>query len=649
MKRSLCKKSTIKKSVLYCLTAFFSLSFSSCNDNYDDSTLRSDIENIAERVAALEAWQKSVNADIKSLQSLVAALESKNLITGVIPLIEGTEEIGYTITFQTGNPVTIKHGKTGLNGDSGITPQIGAAKDEDNPADETYYWTVKIGDGEPEFILDKQGNKLSVTGEKGEEGISGHTPVLSVAEDNGVLYWKVDGEWLLNDNKKVPSTGEPGDAIFDKDGCDFENPTCVTFKLKDGTTLTMPRVRTLTVGFESYDVLVTSGNETVKIVLPDNLQKDDYTALVAELKNEDGTTDMDVATRATDVLAVEIVEPTFTEDKYNGDAAVKINKTATNGMHAILKVTLIDNSGTEISVSRVLEFAAVADNTESFESAINIEGSKIHLDNSISYTMPGAVAKGVSIEGNGATITIPLDQELTADGVTIANVTLQSDATSQSLKKGILKVSGNVTFDNVQMTQTTTEYGIWVAPNATVTVKNSTFDATRGSRAIFSQGNVTLENCDFSANLTYAYNGNNVLTAKGCTFRGWMSGWHGGGVFENCTFDYGDMYYPVAVCYGDTEFRNCVFKSYGNNLTQEDGSLNAPLDGTKYGYDYCVGAGSAINITFTGCTYWLNGTASPVDTNIFQRGWGDGKTNAITVNIEGTEYLGDSDEFREAK
>ena len=181
---------------------------------YDDTDVRNDIQDSQSRVTALETWCETAKGQISSLQGLVQALESKNFITSVIPVMEGAEEVGYTITFQTGNPITIKHGKDGQNGDPGVTPRIGASKDPENPSDETYYWTVKIGEGEPEFILDEQDNKIPVTGEKGEPGTpgasgsAGHTPVLSVEENGGVLYWKVDGEWLLNGDDKVPPTGE---------------------------------------------------------------------------------------------------------------------------------------------------------------------------------------------------------------------------------------------------------------------------------------------------------------------------------------------------------------------------------------------------------------------------------------------------------
>ena len=51
----------------------------SCSDDYDDSELRNNLENLEDRITALEEWQKAVNTNIQSLQSIVSALENRNL------------------------------------------------------------------------------------------------------------------------------------------------------------------------------------------------------------------------------------------------------------------------------------------------------------------------------------------------------------------------------------------------------------------------------------------------------------------------------------------------------------------------------------------------------------------------------------------
>ena len=54
------------------------------------------------RLTTLESWQKTVNDDIKSVRGLITALENNDYVTGVVPVMEGDTEIGYTLTFTKG-------------------------------------------------------------------------------------------------------------------------------------------------------------------------------------------------------------------------------------------------------------------------------------------------------------------------------------------------------------------------------------------------------------------------------------------------------------------------------------------------------------------------------------------------------------------
>lgn len=312
---------------------------SSCGDDYDDSELRSDIENLEGRITALEEWQKSVNTDIRSLQSLVAALEDKDYVTAVTPLEDGT---GYVISFLKSGNVTIKHGERGEqgeNGEDGTTPVISVKQDSDGK----HYWTVN-----GEWLLDN-GNKMPVTGEKGDKGDTGSNGLTPYIGDNG--NW-----WIGTTDIGVKAQG---DAIFAKDGIDYtSDPDNVIFTLADGTKVTLPRTSALTVGFDSYETfMLTLTTNVIDIILPETLKEEDYTALVAEVKSEAGV-GMDIQTRAaSSPWLVEVTKPTFINGKYQNNAKVTVTATgANNGDKAILKITLIDNKGQEISASRVLEY-----------------------------------------------------------------------------------------------------------------------------------------------------------------------------------------------------------------------------------------------------------------------------------------------------
>ena len=340
MKKQFIGTGTIRKVWIACsMVCACMFGLSSCGDDYDDSELRGDIENLEGRITALEEWQKSVNTDIRSLQSLVEALEDKDYVTAVTPLEDGT---GYVISFLKSGNVTIKHGEKGEKGEDGTTPVISVKQDSDGK----HYWTVN-----GEWLLDN-GNKMPVTGEKGDKGdngVSGSDGLTPYIGDNG--NW-----WIGTSDTGVKAQG---DAIFAKDGIDYTSDLDnVIFTLADGTKITLPRTSALTVGFESYETfMLTPTTNVINIVLPETLKEEDYTALVAEVKNEAGV-GMDFQTRAaSSPWQVKLTEPTFTNGKYQNNAKVTVTATgANNGDKAILKITLIDNRGKEISVSRVLEY-----------------------------------------------------------------------------------------------------------------------------------------------------------------------------------------------------------------------------------------------------------------------------------------------------
>ncbi len=355
MKKQFIGTGTIRKVWIACsMVCACMFGLSSCGDDYDDSELRGDIENLDSRISALEAWQKSVNTDIRSLQSLVEALEDKDYVTAVTPLEDGT---GYVISFLKSGNVTIKNGEQGEKGEDGTTPVISVKQDSDGK----HYWTVN-----GEWLLDN-GNKMPVTGEKGDKGADSIAPQVRINKDtnlweistDGGKTWTSTGIKATGDKGNTGAQGPQGDAIFAKDGIDYTSDLDnVIFTLVDGTKITLPRTSALTVGFESYETfMLTLTTNVIDIVLPETLKEEDYTALVAEVKNEAGV-GMDFQTRAaSSPWQVKLTKPTFTNGKYQNNAKVTVTATgANNGDKAILKITLIDNRGKEISVSRVLEY-----------------------------------------------------------------------------------------------------------------------------------------------------------------------------------------------------------------------------------------------------------------------------------------------------
>ena len=162
----------MKKLLIYfaCAAAVLAVGCS----KYDDSELTNRVDNLESRVEALEALCKQMNANISSLQTIANAVESGDYITSIAPMTENGVEVGYTITFAKSAPITIYHGQDGAKGDKGDKGDTGAA---------------------------------------GAAGAAGATPVIGVkADTDGVLYWTLNGDWLLDNNgQKIRVTGEKGD------------------------------------------------------------------------------------------------------------------------------------------------------------------------------------------------------------------------------------------------------------------------------------------------------------------------------------------------------------------------------------------------------------------------------------------------------
>ncbi|MBR2451115.1 MAG: leucine-rich repeat protein [Paludibacteraceae bacterium] len=144
--------------------------FSACHNDIWDA-----IDGLDSRVTKLEELCKEMNTNITSLQTIVDVLQSNDFITGVVEIKKDGEVIGYTITFGKHDPITIYHGQDGKDGADGKdgqdgqngsanTPVIGVAQDTDG----VYYWTLN-----GEWLLDDNGNKLPVSGKDGQNGTNG--------------------------------------------------------------------------------------------------------------------------------------------------------------------------------------------------------------------------------------------------------------------------------------------------------------------------------------------------------------------------------------------------------------------------------------------------------------------------------------------
>lgn len=237
---------------------------SSCK--FDDEELWDSVDDLANRVSAMETLTKQMNSDIAAMQAIVTAVENQVAVSDVEKLTDG-----YILHFTNGTTATIKNGTDGMDGADGTDGEDG--KDGADGTDGTdgkdapvmgiakengvYYWTLTI-DGETDWLTDGAGYKIPVTGADGadgEDGTSGSsgssakTPTLSVDKDG---YWMFSyggtAEYMKDANgKKISALGVDGDngvAQFHSVTATEESVTIVKNDAAK-TTFVLPRIKSL--------------------------------------------------------------------------------------------------------------------------------------------------------------------------------------------------------------------------------------------------------------------------------------------------------------------------------------------------------------------------------------------------------------------
>ena len=233
-------QNTMRKGILLIFTMLATLI--GCGQ-YDDSELKSDINDLKSRMAALEKQCKNMNENLTSLQAIVDAIQKQDGIVSVTELPEGK---GYSVKFVSGKVIYLYNGK---NGTDGVTPKISVRKDSDG----IYYWTV---DGDWLIVDGKKVRAVGLDGKDGQSGNDGKdavTPQLKI--ENGFWYISYDNgnSW----NKLGKATGENGKDGQDGDGF-FKSVTVedgyAVFVMNDSeqTTLRIPIAGVSTVSSIKY-------------------------------------------------------------------------------------------------------------------------------------------------------------------------------------------------------------------------------------------------------------------------------------------------------------------------------------------------------------------------------------------------------------
>lgn len=197
-----------------------------CSDDYDDSKIWKNLDDLKERIEALETTVGQMNTEIGALRRIVD--ESITVVK-----VEKTAD-GYTIYFSDNTTATIADGKNGVDGKPGAAgkdaPVIGVKQDTDG----VYYWTITTG-GATDWLMDG-GAKLRVTGES-------VTPTIAVDAEG---YWTISFDGGATSQRILDPAGNPVSAVAQEGGIGSlfksvtEDGNNVYFELSDGTIITVP-------------------------------------------------------------------------------------------------------------------------------------------------------------------------------------------------------------------------------------------------------------------------------------------------------------------------------------------------------------------------------------------------------------------------
>jgi hypothetical protein len=183
------------------------------------------LENIGERVVALEASVLDFNSYIVKIKAVVNVIEENGYITRITDNVDGT----YTLQMSTGQEITLRNGAEGKPGKDGTARELDISVAEDT--DGEWYWTLN-----GEWMLDGNGNKMRVSpydgkdGKDGEDDIDLSLPVPITRINN------FTGNWEISTDSGV-SWADTGVRANGRDG---SNDQFVSFTLsEDGKTVTI--------------------------------------------------------------------------------------------------------------------------------------------------------------------------------------------------------------------------------------------------------------------------------------------------------------------------------------------------------------------------------------------------------------------------
>lgn len=190
--------------------------------------VQDELDRTRAKLKELKALADTVNLNLERLGVIVDHLDDSHTIE---PASLQETEGGYKVSFRDGREIFIAYGKDGQDGKTFIP--VGARSDEDG----LYYWTLN-----GEWLLDEDGNMMRAGATDGSDGI-----VPQIKVEDGFWWISLDGGLTFD---KLASIEEMnGVGVFSE--VDISDPSKIVMTLLDGTVLEVPLYRApLKVHFE---------------------------------------------------------------------------------------------------------------------------------------------------------------------------------------------------------------------------------------------------------------------------------------------------------------------------------------------------------------------------------------------------------------
>lgn len=509
----------------------------SCN-KYDDSDLWDKLNDTEERVTALEKLCQQFNTEINAIQKIVNSHYNNIGITKV-----ENNENGYTIHFSDGTTAKIYNGKDGTNGKDGQTPIIGVKQHSDG----IHYWTINS-----DWLLDSDNNKIKAIGINGTDGENGITPKLKI--ENGRWMLSMDNESTWTDIGRA--TGESESSMFSD--VDYINDDYVTFTLTDGTILSVPKHKGLSINFTEGVDIHFGINETKTL---------NYTIT-------GGSNKVVAKTVFTDLEYYNV------QNHQTNATSGKITITSKNPIKSEILVFVSDGTTTIMSIVNLLPLNGFFDNvlyveTEGTASTILASHDKSLITN---LKVVGNInSSDISFFRTDFPRLSVLDLEDTnlKDGL---NLLSRNDLTEIVLPKGLIKIENHAFFQHFNLTGTMT------IPNSVENIGEYAFTDCKGLTSLIIGNNIktiglgSFSGCiGLNGNLTIP---NNLEHIGGHAFKNCigLTGLIIGNsvkvidynAFEQCTGLTGHLTIPNSVeNIGNNAFQNCTGLTgltMGNNI-----------------------------------------------------------------------------------